>query len=179
MPTSRTTGTGRRREKLPGRSAGRRFLTETDIQQIREIVRTWPCLPLTWEGIRERVVREVQHVDVRSKGAPSHGSDAHGWTRQALSRQPAIKDAYDCRKQELAGENDRVRKSPNRNRDPEIVMLRRERDALRIRVSELERKIAAYEEKFTTLIYNKALGAASDDEMHRRLPIKIDRRGRT
>jgi len=146
-----------------------------DIERIRELVRTWPSEPFTWQLVCDRVVREIQKAGSSGK---RWGSDASGWSRQALSAHPRIKEAYDIRKHELRQERDRGKKNPFRNRDPEVVVLRRERDGLRIKIAELEAKLSAYEERFQTMLYNQALGATIENELLRPLLPKVDRLGR-
>lgn len=163
------------RSKVQPRSAARRALTAIDIERIREIVRSWPSEPFTWELVRERVTREIQKAGAYGK---RWGSDAAGWSRQALSGQLRIKEAYDLRKRELRIDRERTKKYPSRNRDPETIVLRRDRDGLKIRVLELEAKLAAYEERFQTTLYNVALGAQTEKELLRPLLPKIDRLGR-
>lgn len=157
------------------RSNARRAMTPRDIEQIVELVRTWPSQPLTWELIRNRVAREIQGVEAFST---KRGSDAVGWSRQALSNRDPIMQAYSERRHELRLESDRVRRNPNRNRDPEVVILRRERDGLRSKIRDLETKLAAYEERHQTMLYNLALGANAESELLQPLTPKIDRLGR-
>ncbi|KFC67657.1 hypothetical protein FG93_03970 [Bosea sp. LC85] len=164
-----------RRTKSPPRSNARRAMTQRDIEQIVELVRTWPSQPLTWEFIRNRVAREIQGV---RRLSTKRGSDAVGWSRQALSNRDPIKQAYSVRRHELRLESERVRRNPNRNRDPEVVTLRRERDGLRSKIHDLESKLAAYEERHQTLLYNLALGAKAQSELLQPLAPKIDRLGR-
>jgi hypothetical protein len=152
-------------------------MTDADIERIRNLVRTWPAEPITWDLIRDRVAAEIQGV-VAGKKKP-RGSDAMGWSRQALSKHDRIKKAYEDRRSELRAERGRIEKNPRRNRDPEVVLLRRERDGLRITIAELEKKLALYEERLQTLLYNKALGAAGENELLEPLLPKIDRLGRT
>lgn len=163
------------RSKPAPRSAARRAMTPIDIERIRELVRAWPSEPFTWQLVCERVVREIQKAGASGK---RWGSDASGWSRQALSGHPQIKEAYDTRKDELRKERERGKKNPFRNRDPEIVVLRRDRDGLRIKIAELEAKLSAYEERFQTVLYNQALGATDANELLRPLLPKIDRLGR-
>lgn len=159
------------------RQAGRRVMTDVEKERIRQLIRTWPIAPMTWDLVCERVAREIQQVG-RSK-TKTRGSDANGWSRQALSRHESIQKAFDDRKQELAAEAGRLKKDPNRNRDPEVVVLRRERVGLRIKISELEAQLAAYEERFQMILYNRSLGAQTEAEMTQPLLPKIDRLGRT
>jgi len=153
------------------------MMTDVEKERVRELIRTWPSAPMTWDLVCERVAREIQGVG--SSRTMTRGSNAAGWTRQALSRHEKIQRAFDDRKKELAAEVGREKKNPNRNRDPAVVVLRRERDALRIRISELEAQLAVYEERFQLTAYNRALGAHTENELVQPLMPKIDRLGRT
>ncbi|WP_279479471.1 hypothetical protein [Aureimonas sp. SK2] len=131
---------------------------------------------MTWADVCRRVARDIQKIDDTK---PRLGSDGKGWTRQALARHLRIQEAYELRSTQLQAEKTRTDRNPRRNHDPEVVVLRRERDAIRQENEELRRKLAAYEERFSILTYNKALGAQSEEEMARPLPKKFDRQGRT
>lgn len=150
-------------------------MTPRDIKQIAELIQTWPSEPLTWELVRNRVAREIQGMRALST---KRGSDGVGWSRQALSNHDLIMQAFSVRRDELRLERDRVKRNPHRNRDPEAVALRRERDGLRNKIHELEAKLAAYEERHQILLYNFALGATSESELLHPLAPKIDRLGR-
>lgn len=66
----------------------------------------------------------------------------------------------------------RKAKSKKGARDPQIVVLRRERDALAQTIKGLEKKLAVYEEKYQILLYNKALGAVGAEALKEPLPKK-------
>lgn len=158
------------------RTSARRAMTPRDIERIREIVRNWPAQPFTWELVRAKVARDIQQVGASGR---RHGSDAAGWSRQALAKHEPIKEAYATRRGELRLEENRNKKNPLRNRDPEVVVLRRQRDGLRIKINELETKLSTYEERYQTVLYNLALGAATEIDLLRPLIPKIDRLNRT
>jgi hypothetical protein len=157
------------------RIAGRRRMLPADIKRIVEIVRYWPSdRPMTWDLICARVATDVRPVKARREDA----SGLQPWTRQALSARPEIKKAYQDRQVELEAEKGRVEKRPGRIRDPEVVMLRREKEALEIEIKELKAQISAYEEKFGTMVYNRSLGAMTEEAMNKPLKRKLDRTGR-
>ncbi len=153
------------------RVAGRRRITDYDMRTIVQIVRNWPAAPITWELIVEKVERELAVADPEGKK-----SGLGGWTRQGLSRRPAIKKAYLERRTELAIEVERVKKNPARNRDPEIVVLRRERDALKIENAQLIEQIQQYRQRIAFMTHNAAVGKPPD-QLEQPLKKKMHRRG--
>lgn len=179
MPTSKVPGDEAPRGPKGPRSEGRRFLTPEDVEKIVKLIRSWPALPMTWEHVRERVTREIQMVGPTGKAGKRYGSNAKGWSRQALAGHGAIKESYESRSRELAAEGRREQRNPARNRDPETVLLRRQCEALRIEIETLRRKVAEYEETFAMLVYNRHLGDVSPEDITRLIPKKADRRGRT
>lgn len=144
-----------------------------DVAKIRKLVREWTAEPMTWDLIREKVLLEIQ---IPGKTAARKGKAIEGWSRQALSGHLEIKQAYQERKKELAAERRRDARNPARNNDAEVVLLRKERDSLRIKVSELEKKLAEYEELFHRITYNRFVG--EDGDVTKPLPRKDDRLGR-
>lgn len=157
------------------RIAGRRRISPADLKRIVEIVRHWPQLPITWDLIQAKLATDFKLVPDET-GSKRNGLQP--WSRQALSARPAIKKAYQDRKVELEAEQERVERRPTRNRDPEVVMMRREVEALRIEVKELKAELAVYEERYGTMVYNRALGARTEEEQTRALQPKVDRQGR-
>lgn len=165
----------KRETKAPSPARASKRMTAADVAKVRKIVREWPSAPMSWDLIRERVLVEVQ---IPGKSAARKGKQIEGWTRQALSGHAEIKQAYQERKKELAAELRRDGKNPARNSDPEVVLLRKERDALRIKVSELEKKLADYEELFHRTVYNRFQGEQDQAGLTKPLPRKFDRLGR-
>jgi hypothetical protein len=165
----------KRETKAPSPARASKRMSPSDVAKVRKIVREWPSSPMSWDLIRERVLVEVQ---IPGKTAARKGKSIEGWTRQALSSHAEIKQAYQERKKELAAELRRDGKNPARNSDPEVVLLRKERDDLRIKVSELEKKLAEYEELFHRTVYNRFVRESDDDDPTRPLPRKDDRLGR-
>ncbi len=90
------------------------------------------------------------------------------WTRQALSSKPAIIQAIQARKDALAKGVKRPR------RDPEVVVLRRQVDDLRVRNEELLAKLAWYEERHLVMLRNASVRGLTEAELMKALP-PIDR----
>lgn len=154
---------------------GNKRMSSADVEKVRKIVSEWASEPMSWDLIREKVLIEVQ---IPSKSASRNGSAVEPWTRQALSGHAEIKNAFQKRKNELAAERRRNEKNPARNNDPEVVLLRRERDALRIKLSDAEAKLAHYEELFQRTVYNRFERENNAPDLLKPLPKKFDRQGR-
>ncbi|MGX9982574.1 hypothetical protein [Methylobacterium fujisawaense] len=143
---------GRRPAGGSPRSARRQHLDETAVARICEVIRSWPESPLRWEDLV---------AVLRQRGIGS-------WTRQALSSKPAIIQAIQARKDALAKGVKRPR------RDPEVVVLRRQVDDLRVRNEELLAKLAWYEERHLVMLRNASVRGLTEAELMKALP-PIDR----
>lgn len=149
---------------------GRRRLTKADVDRVVDLVRQWPEMPMTWELIVAAVARDVRMIDNGKKVG------MQTWSRQALSNHAAIKKAYQARRAELNEE--KAAPKARRSRDPEIIVLRKEVEALRLENTVLRETIAEYENRFATMVHNRALGAQTEQELLKPLKPKLDRQGR-
>ena len=135
------------------RRGPRKALDDDAVKQVCEIIRSWPRAPMTWDSI-------VAIVAQQQKG---------GWTRQALSGNPTIADAYARRKDEL-------RKGKTRpSRDPAIDVLQRQVKDLKAEVEGLRAKLSEYEARFVAMIRNASVRGITQEELERALP-SIDRK---
>lgn len=93
----------------------------------------------------------------------------HRWTRQALERCPAIKQAY------LASVDRSRTGKPRRSADPADVVAKRQADAAKAEIADLKRKLVAYEELFVRHHHNAQARGISAAELDAPMP-RIDRR---
>lgn len=134
------------------RTRRRQHLDETVVARIREVVQTWPELPLRWVDL-------IAALQQRKVGS---------WTRQALAAKPEIVEAVTARKQALA------RGTKRRTRDPEVVVLRRQVEGLQAQVEELLGKLAWYEERHLIMLRNASVRKLTEHDLMKDLP-PIDR----
>lgn len=161
--------------RKPSATAAGRRMTASDVTKVRKLIQEWDAEPMDWELIRAKVLVKIQ---IPGNSAARKGKDLVAWTRQALSAHPEIKEAYQTRKAELAKERGRTEKDPRRNSDSEVVLLRKDRDALRKQVADLEAKLAEYEELFHRTVYHRFQGETAPEKLMAPLPEKFDRLGR-
>lgn len=143
---------GRRPAGGAPRSGSRQHLDEAVVARIREVVQSWPELPLRWEDLV---------ATLRQRGVG-------GWTRQALAAKPEIAEAVRARKQALA------KGSKRRTRDPEVVVLRRQVEGLQARVEELLAQLGWYEERHLIMLRNASVRGLTEADLMKPLA-PIDR----
>ena len=154
----------------PRRTEHRRFMTQRDVDAIVAIIENWPALPLKWEEIRTAVGRRMfGHSPKPRKG------DRPVWSRQAISTNERIKQAYEDRRKALLAADAHGRARRKRTVDPLDVQLGREADRLRARVAELEAKLAEYEDYFRRVGLNRFRGAQTEEKLLEPLPPKVER----
>jgi hypothetical protein len=131
-----------------------RAITDKDVRQMVEMVRTWPKNePFKWESI--------------CKGARS--ILGYEPTRQALHKKPALVNAYEVRKKHLRSEADKLinvtRPRTTLAAMEKIAKLQEEND-------QLKAEIARMAEIANRFIYNGSIHGLTRDKLMAQLPNK-------
>ncbi len=132
----------------------RRHLDGAAIAGVVTVIHGWEAgRKIAWEPLADRVGEIL----------------GHRWTRQALERCPAIKNAY------LAAVERSRDGRPQKVAEPAETVFKKQIDAARAEIAELKRKLAAFEELFVRHHHNAQARGIGASELAAPMP-PVDRR---